>query len=421
MEVLAPPTLPQRTSSLFDGRRLWWPGAGPNPLTEQRRSSSRETFGPQAPPSPPEEMSDNKLSLPPISDLLACSSQNQAQSSGECFPQCSFSLPIDVSNTESPDQRKYDSLKRTDQSPHNRTQAFSNQSSPVVRYPPTPPNNSYAPREQPMQPPLIMQPKHDPQRIDPALFDGTRQRTYSQTSGSASRPTVDTSSYPPYPSILSATTPYPHSAPVHHTQSQYGDISPRSAISAAPRPYYSTPQLPTPQAMSAPALPDPRRYSTEIPYLSQPAQGHPPHHDDPGRRQILPHNPSLPSQPPRGGFHPYDPRIHHRRSSQASDTQARHPTGSESPLSNSQSAAGRNIAGRAYVCESCSKEFSRPSSLKIHEHSHTGEKPYICPRAGCEKAFSVRSNMKRHERGCRGLGLGPIASLPEEPEVSEEH
>ncbi|KOS20753.1 Zinc finger protein [Escovopsis weberi] len=58
-----------------------------------------------------------------------------------------------------------------------------------------------------------------------------------------------------------------------------------------------------------------------------------------------------------------------------------------------------------YICQTCNKAFSRPSSLRIHSHSHTGEKPFQCPYAGCGKAFSVRSNMKRHERGCHGFEL----------------
>ena len=64
-----------------------------------------------------------------------------------------------------------------------------------------------------------------------------------------------------------------------------------------------------------------------------------------------------------------------------------------------------------YICQTCNKAFSRPSSLRIHSHSHTGEKPFKCSQAGCGKAFSVRSNMKRHERGCHSVEVkagGPM-------------
>ncbi|KAK9322655.1 hypothetical protein V1517DRAFT_130260 [Lipomyces orientalis] len=68
----------------------------------------------------------------------------------------------------------------------------------------------------------------------------------------------------------------------------------------------------------------------------------------------------------------------------------------------SDSASPSTTADR-YVCQVCTRAFSRPSSLRIHSHSHTGEKPFVCGHDGCGKAFSVRSNMKRHERGCHAV------------------
>lgn len=65
-----------------------------------------------------------------------------------------------------------------------------------------------------------------------------------------------------------------------------------------------------------------------------------------------------------------------------------------------------------YICRTCHKAFSRPSSLRIHSHSHTGEKPFRCTHAGCGKAFSVRSNMKRHERGCHSARPIAAATTP---------
>ncbi|GAA6063639.1 hypothetical protein JCM10212_002600 [Sporobolomyces blumeae] len=47
-----------------------------------------------------------------------------------------------------------------------------------------------------------------------------------------------------------------------------------------------------------------------------------------------------------------------------------------------------------YGCPHCTKRFARPSSLRIHTFSHTGEKPFTCPQ--CERAFSVQSNLRRH-------------------------
>ncbi|KAI8077253.1 uncharacterized protein B0P05DRAFT_544201 [Gilbertella persicaria] len=56
-----------------------------------------------------------------------------------------------------------------------------------------------------------------------------------------------------------------------------------------------------------------------------------------------------------------------------------------------------DTAGR-YTCPYCHKKFSRPSSLRIHTYSHTGEKPFVCTEPGCGRHFSVQSNMRRHLR-----------------------
>ncbi|KAF9572422.1 hypothetical protein EC968_009900 [Mortierella alpina] len=51
---------------------------------------------------------------------------------------------------------------------------------------------------------------------------------------------------------------------------------------------------------------------------------------------------------------------------------------------------------KKHGCDDCHKRFSRPSQLRTHQLTHSGEKPYHCHL--CDKDFNVASNLKRHIR-----------------------
>ncbi|KAK0476671.1 hypothetical protein IW261DRAFT_1566749 [Armillaria novae-zelandiae] len=96
----------------------------------------------------------------------------------------------------------------------------------------------------------------------------------------------------------------------------------------------------------------------------------------------------------------YDPIATHRRAFSYSEVQlSRTPSPAlyRRPVYDHASVKSSSSSNK-HACEYCGKRFSRPSGLKIHLTTHTGDKPYICPEEGCGRAFSVRSNMRRHGR-----------------------
>ncbi|KAH7392753.1 hypothetical protein BKA66DRAFT_412404 [Pyrenochaeta sp. MPI-SDFR-AT-0127] len=316
---------------------------------------------PQSPPSPPAE--DQKPSLPSISNLLAfAGGEKPAAETAATSPQS---------------QQRQSSSPQIAQAQHRGAGA--------MQQPPPPP------QQQQQQQPHQQQQQQQASRSD-------QPATYAPLSAT-SNPRM---TLPPTP-------------PMHPDVTHDGNQSPSAASthSAASAPYFVgslNNMEPHHQRQSASSLPSLKRdsmpshsmspYSASIygqsPYQSSPGTASATSFYSPEQQSynsaamyaqrplpsnFQPQTMPLPVPVPNPAANSSNPWQHHHYIS----------TSSQSQFQQSQD---------RYICSTCNKAFSRPSSLRIHSHSHTGEKPYKCPQPGCGKAFSVRSNMKRHERGC---------------------
>ena len=54
-----------------------------------------------------------------------------------------------------------------------------------------------------------------------------------------------------------------------------------------------------------------------------------------------------------------------------------------------------NATKPKYTCKECNKQFTRRSSLTLHERNHNGYKPYKCKL--CDKSFVQKSYLVDHE------------------------
>ncbi|CAO0800893.1 unnamed protein product [Mucor circinelloides] len=213
------------------------------------------------------------------------------------------------------------------------------------------------------------------------------------------------------PSSYSCCTAFHHQQPFHAQLATSFGGHRRTVSASVEAPYHRHPQhhvsypLPPPAAGSMPE-------ASSSPYSHHPHSNsqcqhryyapythhqHPPTHYFPRRARA--HTTS--GYPPTMLYHMHA----NQQASAAANTTNEMQTPFSPPSSSSSSsvsatttAKNSSAVNHRYHCHHCRKSFSRPSSLRIHIYSHTGEKPFKCHYQGCGRSFSVHSNMRRHLR-----------------------
>ncbi|KAF8428884.1 hypothetical protein L210DRAFT_484476 [Boletus edulis BED1] len=87
----------------------------------------------------------------------------------------------------------------------------------------------------------------------------------------------------------------------------------------------------------------------------------------------------------------------HRRS-KSSPTSRREPVASKAML---EANSRRRRHPAQFECEDCKQTFTAQFSLRRHQQSHSGERPFACGIPGCTQRFYNSSDCKRHEKSMK--------------------
>ncbi|CAN9408804.1 unnamed protein product [Alternaria alternata] len=304
--------------------------------THQAHQQQQQQQRPQSPPSPPAE--EKKPSLPSISSLLEFAGNEKAASETASLSPQSQHRQSSSPQLRQAQQGGAPTMQQPSQTVYAQVPAPSN---PRMTLPPTPP----------MHPDVA--------------HDGTQSPSAASNHSAASAPYFGGSLNNMEPHQQRQT--FSSMPPMKRDSLPSHSMSPYSTSVYGQSPYQSSPGAASSTSFYSP---EQHSYNSAAMYAQRPLPSN-----------FQPHTIPLPAPVPSPAGNGSNPWQHHHYIS----------TSSQSQFPQSQD---------RYICSTCNKAFSRPSSLRIHSHSHTGEKPYKCPQPGCGKAFSVRSNMKRHERGC---------------------
>ena len=251
--------------------------------------------------------------------------------------------------------------------------------------------------------------EHDPLRLLNSPLPGAGSAAgYAQNGADAGRPPG-----PGHP-VAPSTTPNGNGVLPISNGGETRSHEPRihgPAIGIPPNhvPYYSAflgngnTQIPTPLEQNGPFPP-----SSQTPALN--SQPGPPHHLQDAwcnwHRQYPPHYHSsnlsctgapYPGHYPTHFYAPpnYRPSLGPTPSGHQIEP-SQQPYQTERPRKSQSRRQCSKKPEKKYRCETCSLAFERPSNLRVHCRSHTGEKPYPCTE--CHKRFPTQSNLTRHER-----------------------